>query len=477
MSTQCVGCTIGKYQLLAGKGGCDECTNCSVNEIETVSCQPTVNRICTPCSLGSTYKSDEITCSLCAECSNGEQLDAVCTQSQNTKCMECDVGKYRDTLVSTKCVTCTIGKYQLLEGKGSCDECTNCDVNEIETVSCQPTVNSIRTPCILGSTYKSDVTTCSLCAECSNGEQVDTVCTQSQNTRCIQCDVGKYGNVLVSTECVTCTIGKYQSLSGKGSCDDCSNCSVSSQQSTACTQFNDTECTFCEAGKYRDILVSTECVACTIGTYQSLTGKGSCDECANCSIDNQQSTACTEVNDTMCTLCEVGKYHNVSGSNNCGLCLAGECQSLLGQTHCEKCVSGKYQENTGSERCIQCPLNSFSQVGSIILSSCMCKKGFTGPNGEICNKCETSKYKDSIGSEICLNCPAGKFLFSRSDSVSIDNCTAKIQTLISFTLNLKESLFTNDVKFKIRESTDVKLGIEIDDISELNVKNASTNTR
>jgi len=137
----------------------------------------------------------------------------------------------------------------------------------------------------------------------------------------------------------------------------------------------------------------------------------------------------------------------------------GKYQSLSGQTSCELCLFGKYQENIGSEKCMQCPVNAISLFGSMNLSRCLCRQGFTGRNGEVCTRC-----------------PIGKFASPLLDLVSVDNCTTKFETIISFTYNT-EQFITIDMRNKIHENTAVKLGIEINKLSNVKFREVSNSMR
>jgi len=97
----------------------------------------------------------------------------------------------------------------------------------------------------------------------------------------------------------------------------------------------------------------------------------------------------------------------------------------------------------------------------------MCKRGFTGPNGEICSKCEASKYKASVGPATCSNCPTGKFASGLLDLIFVNVCKNIFQTTISFSLNVAEQFVTIGMKKQIRQNTAEVLGIEINRISEL----------
>jgi len=62
------------------------------------------------------------------------------------------------------------------------------------------------------------------------------------------------------------------------------------------------------------------------------------------------------------------------------------------------------------------------------------------------------------------------------DLVSVDNCTTKFETIISFTYNT-EQFITIDMRNKIHENTAVKLGIEINKLSNVKFREVSNSMR
>jgi syndecan 4 len=59
--------------------------------------------------------------------------------------------------------------------------------------------------------------------------------------------------------------------------------------------------------------------------------------------------------------------------------------------------------------CLFCPTNSNSPSGSSARASCICNRGFTGPDGGPCTVCVAGKYKTTTGSVVCTDCGAGTY--------------------------------------------------------------------
>ena len=125
-----------------------------------------------------------------------------------------------------------------------------------------------------------------------------------------------------------------------------------------------------------DALVYTQmpelCTRCPRDTF-SLTNGPQCLRCAPNSASNNDNTACR---------CNAG-YEPASATN----------------TTCVSCSVGKYK-NTNSDLsaetdvCIPCLQDRTSPVGSINVTSCVCKGGFSGMDPDKCVQCPMGKYKE-----------------------------------------------------------------------------------
>ena len=135
-----------------------------------------------------------------------------------------------------------------------------------------------------------------------------------------------------------------------------------------------------------------------------------------------------------CDLCPSGKFSNLAGLSVCADCAdfsitASGTNGSLSKTSCVcmrgyegpdggpclPCGAGKYKEEAGSGECDQCGEGSDSPAGSSSLSACACNAGFIGPDGGPCvaqGTCEEGKLLsfDQVDSSLQHdNCPSLPF--------------------------------------------------------------------
>ena len=202
------------------------------------------------------------------------------------------------------------------------------------------------------------------------------------NTTC-ECDIGytgpQYGKL--SDSCVLCGPGTYKDVIGSAACTECGfntyNPEYGSTSSSACLpcmEHSETEeiyghesihACMCISGYYHDTV--TSCKACTPGTFN------------------------VEKNRTQCSTCNAGSYVGSSAS-----------------TTCQLCGSNTYSHE-GSALCTNCPGNTESPAGSTVVADCICKEGYTGPNGGHCQACLAGTYKSGTGSGACIACDSGTY--------------------------------------------------------------------
>lgn len=172
--------------------------------------------------------------------------------------------------------------------------------------------------------------------------------------------------------CTACAAGTYKSVTGASKCKECMT------------------------GTYSTTLqatVATTCIACTNNMYSS-TGSNSSNNCctANC---NEGFTGPTI---GLCTSCAAGKYKDVKCPDN----------------GCTNCPAGKYSAITGATICSACDIRATSATVSTALTACICKEGYTGPDGGTCTMCPAGKYKTVKGSIACTNCGVAKYSTTRA---------------------------------------------------------------
>ena len=100
-------------------------------------------------------------------------------------------------------------------------------------------------------------------------------------------------------------------------------------------------------------------------------------------------------NGSVCVLCGAGKYKDVTGNGSCVDCSANTYSATVGAT--------------AAGACLGCASNAVSGAGSVVIGSCVCNVGATGPNGGTCSLCVTGKYKAVNGTAACTDCWAGSY--------------------------------------------------------------------
>jgi hypothetical protein len=85
-------------------------------------------------------------------------------------------------------------------------------------------------------------------------------------------------------------------------------------------------------------------------------------------------------------VCKAG--YSGSDGGPCTTCAAGKYKNIQGPSECVECAAGTYSWATGATSaatCNLCPAESYSDSGSVGLTSCVCNAGYAGENGgKIC---------------------------------------------------------------------------------------------
>ena len=125
-----------------------------------------------------------------------------------------------------------------------------------------------------------------------------------------------------------------------------------------------------------------------------------------------------------CTPCPNFTVSNLRSTEifNC-ICKAGY-TGPDGQA-CTPCAVDEYKDVNGSSACSVCPFNQTSPEASDDLSDCKCIAGYTGQDGVGCTECELHFYKDTVGSVECTACPANTFT-QENAAESADDCVCDI---------------------------------------------------
>ena len=269
----------------------------------------------------------------------------------------------------------------------------------------------------------------------------------NRSDSCVPCGPGTYKDVIGSAACTECGFNTYNPEYGSTSSSACLPCMEHSETEeiyghesihacmcvsgyfhdtvtscTACTpgtfnaEKNRTQCSTCNAGSYSGSSASTTCQLCGSNTYSH---EGSA-LCTNCPGNTESPAGSTLVTNCICKegytgpdgghcqACLAGTYKSATGSDACLACNAGSYSGSTASTTCQLCASNTYSHE-GSALCTNCPGNSESPAGSTVVADCICKEGYTGPDGGHCQACSAGTYKSGTGSGACSACASGTY--------------------------------------------------------------------
>jgi len=94
-----------------------------------------------------------------------------------------------------------------------------------------------------------------------------------------------------------------------------------------------------------------------------------------------------EAQPVSCTDCGLNKI-TPPGSNTCQ-CRSGQTPGIDGA--CTDCLSATFKPEPSDGACTLCPGNSSSAVGSVAITACACKPGYSGEDGGECTQCASGK--------------------------------------------------------------------------------------
>jgi len=439
-SNQCEQCPVGFHSIhgssLLGYESCeicesgrfavkDRCEMCS-------SGQYGENGICLSCPSG--YRS-HIGQSLCTtSCNSYSRNDS------NNSCETCTNGHYYPD-ESSGCVQCPNGwvkTQKLISQDGQCVECSDTMVNNTNNTRCET--------CPINQGKNNSLKSCETCPTGQYRNLSDEECitcpggwvgsVDSSNERCSKCEAGQYQNI---NECKECPKGYSQREGAMNYCEECKAGFVSDVNAMNCTTCtikkpsNDirTECSECQAGQEASSVApfvcndckvgfySTEgsnCTLCQIGKFQNVTGQGECISCPNgknssgdvgfseCYTGTFISAGSGLQNNNE-VLCTAGTY-SIGGVNAiCKTCATGS-YSVSPFKHCQQCGNGQYVQN---QQCQQCP------------------QGYAGTAG-ICDECYYGQYQDETNSVSCKVCD-GLATTVTTGSTTCVNCTDSFEII------------------------------------------------
>ena len=233
---------------------------------------------------------------------------------------------------------------------------------------------------------------CESCSTCAVGTYVSTVCTETTNRMCTNCDVGYYSAIPNATECTQCVTG-----------------STSSASSSTCT------CTGTLQNGYLEWSVANICTK-KCNTGYSLSAAGNCD-LTSCTLAGGKDYAATAgvlsyTDTTNGTVSRTDRVTQVTTSPcssasppSSVLISLPSGMSVLATTATTSVVTGStvtYTTSTGAycpvgttfvaSSCVACPAGTYSDTA-----------GKIGPTSTQCSTCADGTYS-SAGASACSPC-------------------------------------------------------------------------
>ena len=404
----CRACEQGKYKPVNGSG---ECEPCGAGKFG-VDSGATSESACVSCSLfrGSSSSVQGSRSALACLCQAGHSLAA-----DGLTCQPCPAGFYKSFIANTDCSSCQQGKYSMVVGAMS-DVCQGCPSNSNAPEASDEEVDCT---CNAGSTGPDGGPTCRLCAE------------------------GKYQANTGSLKCDDCLGGKYLDSSGNDAEANCKACPANSGNNVAASTTETSckcnagssgalgLCQSCPTGSYKGAVGSTACTLCAAGKFSEALGATAPSTCKECPAHSQAglgSAAKLECE------CNAGYTLGAGVEHSCVVCVAGTYKLGIGLEGCIECARDMYSNTlaaSSASTCQQCSSSSTAPEGSASIESCLCLKGYSGPDGGTCTDCDPGKYKAGNGASDCLECNPGKI--SATASATCTQCSTDTYSSVDHT--------------------------------------------
>ena len=451
-ASSCV-CAAG-YELVSGS-----CTACQVGWFKNRLSNQRCHR-CPP--LMSTSGTGSTSLSSC-QCNPGYFYS-----SSTLFCQACGIATYKTSMGNGACTPCPPDTYTRATGSTSSSQCVTCGANSALVVSggsyscvCNVgyfPIGEICYPCPVGQfgtasrtcqdcqkNFYSSSAAQTACTECPSGQITDLTASTSLDACYTVCEPGTR---VVGRFCAACPQNTYQDKRMQMSCIPCGlnsrtlSTGASKAQDCLCLAgfylSNQGECMPCLGGTYKTTLSNDLCIPCDFGKYLSSMGSTTASDCVACT--GGSTTRNRGQSSSLSCICNVG-YTGKDGSQSCTACPTGTFKATIGSDPCENCVTYspvcdscnanevfKYNficEGCNNFQCIQCPSgtyrkqisglypscytcpgNATSAVGSMSITSCYCKNGYTGTitsDTSVCTPCALGSY--STGGAVCTSCP------------------------------------------------------------------------
>jgi len=334
-------------------------------------------------------------------------------------CVPCEPGTHKTDNGPQACGPCQPDSFSAAPGAGACTRCPPNTNTQDQTGS----VSELA--CVSNAGYYSDGGTITPCA-------AGTFQPQRNQAGCLDCRQGgannRYttGTASVSAQyCLTCPADS--AVPGETSGSSLASCLCDA----GFTGPDGGECAACAPGLVKADVGSAACVACIANQYADPTNT----QCIACTADSSSPpesdnrTACIcnagfssgLVAPFACTQCAAGTYQLTlpPALSTCEACAAGKFSSQDRRTVCTDCAANSFQSNTGKSVCSTCPTSSVSQIGSILITACLCNPGFERV-GANCAACKTGFFKSATSNAVCTQCGMG--LVSPHTSTSDSQC-------------------------------------------------------
>lgn len=330
-------------------------------------------------------------------------------------CTGCSAGKYKVGSGPAACTDCGANTYSETVAATAATTCVSCpgDAGTAVSVAGNGALNGCK--CNLGYTGPDGA----VCVGCIAGKFK----TATGAASCTACDTGKFSTAVARTDAATCQACPSNSNTVGGGHDAAVDCTCNAGYTGA----DGVWCDACIPGKFKSITGSSDCLSCAEGKYSTVLGSvgGTCTNCpanTNAPAASGSPVAC---------ICNAGSTGG-GGTTACTLCVAGTFKVATGPAACSICPADWYSTAVGatSDTCQQCPANSIAPSGSDEKTDCVCKPGYTGPNGGPCVACPPGKFKTTQGSAPCSDCPLHKYstTTAKTDS-TCSSCPTNAVTL------------------------------------------------
>lgn len=269
------------------------------------------------------------------------------------------------------------------------------------------------------------------CQPCMKGTFKPTAGTDL----CRNCPAGTFSSTIAASTCETCSEMTYSASTGASSRSSCLPCDQSIGLGTL--QRGASSCASCIPG-WRSPTGAAPCARCADGQIAQEFGATECTSCDEGLYASEYNNSCVACPDLMVQppggsrwdscVCGQGARYDQQYNRHwyCHQCERGWYQDQIDRPSCLQCPADTYSNAYQATACVACPgdsTNSMHQTRTSVYQ-CMCRAGYTGPDGGPCVACAAGTYKASTGSAACTACPARTTSPQASTASAACVCTA-----------------------------------------------------